>query len=319
MTVEVELAEGELEELTAKEAFYQDVDATKTVIEVNLFYIRYISDISTIEQTFRIAVGIDMEWKATDRDLEDWSKGADAQKDYVPEVVPNFELPNAKEISIERRALENGNPFKLTESTGKNFLRAFIEATCLQQFNLRSFPFDVQDLVVNIDMSFALKDKLVFAPTPNEDASLVILNRQYSAIPEFDFSRTVVKFDCDNTWSRMELHVQMARQPEGPLYRVAFPCFLLTMVTITSFGFDLDLEFAERIAYLVTLVLTFVAFAFVSITLARFPCDLDLKKTHICIDHQSTAAGSSIFDFIGQVQYVVIYYGGGSSWNTLPA
>lgn len=93
---------------------------------------------------------------------------------------------------------------------------------------------------------------------------LILVNCRFSANPEFEFRRAITKFETTETWSRMELRCQVARKWQGPMIRVAFPCFLLTLVTITSFGFDLDTEGGDRISYLVTLVLTFVAFAFVS-------------------------------------------------------
>lgn len=250
------------ERLTPREQFTADSESTATRIEVKLVYVRFISDIQTVEQTFRIAVGLDLEWEATQKDLDEWAQGPEAQKTFMPEIVPNFEIANAKEISIERRQQANGNPFKVNEETGKCFMRAFIEALCLQVYSLRNFPFDIQDLVVNIGMTFNGKEKMMFVPNPVAGSSVLIFNRRYSAIPEFEFRRALTKFETTETWSRMELRCQVARRPEGPMYRVAFPCFLLTLVTITSFGFDLDLEFSERIAYLVTLVLTFVAFAF---------------------------------------------------------
>lgn len=175
VAVEVEGAQT----LTPREQFMSDAEATATRIEVKLVYVRFISDIETVDQTFRIAVGIDLEWEATEADLAEWSKGAEAQKTYVPEIVPNFEIGNAKEISIERRLLANGNPFKVTEASGKNFMRAFIEALCLQSYSLRSFPFDVQDLLVQIGMSFNGKDKMMFVPNPLPDSSVLIFNRKY--------------------------------------------------------------------------------------------------------------------------------------------
>lgn len=175
VAVEVEGAQT----LTPREQFMSDAEATATRIEVKLVYVRFISDIETVDQTFRIAVGIDLEWEATEADLAEWAKGAEAQKTYVPEIVPNFEIGNAKEISIERRLLANGNPFKVTEASGKNFMRAFIEALCLQSYSLRSFPFDVQDLLVQIGMSFNGKDKMMFVPNPLPDSSVLIFNRKY--------------------------------------------------------------------------------------------------------------------------------------------
>ena len=175
-TVGVEIDAGQ--DLTPREQFMQDADATITRIEVKLVYVRFISDIQTVDQTFRIAVGIDMEWDATENDLAEWSKGPEAQKTFIPEIVPNFEIANAKEISIERRQQLNGNPFKVTEATGKNFMRAFIEALCLQTYSLKSFPFDVQELLVNIGMTFNGKEKMMFVPNPMPESSVLIFNRR---------------------------------------------------------------------------------------------------------------------------------------------
>lgn len=120
-------------------------------------------------------------------------------------------------------------------------------------------------------MSFNGKDNMVFIPrgvtAENEGSSLLVLNRKFSAIPEFDYRRALVKFETTDDWSNFRIMFQISRKPQGPLLRVAFPGFLLTLITVSTFGFDLDDEFGERIAYLVTLILTFVAFNFVSILL----------------------------------------------------
>lgn len=252
---------------TPYERFHERVEQTETVVEVKIIYVKYISDVNTVDQTFKIAVDFDLEWLASEKDLEDWDNGEAAQKEYTPDIVPTFTIPNAKELSMSRTPQANGNPFLVDTETGKNFVRIAVEATCLNLYDLRGFPFDCQSLTLIVDTQFYAKDKMIFAPTPDQSEfyDMLFWNTKFSAIPDFEFRRALAEFIVANdSFSSIRLRFQVSRTPQGYLFRIAFPLCLLTIVTLAAFGFQLADDFADRIAYLITLVLTFVAFAFVS-------------------------------------------------------
>jgi len=105
-------------------------------IQLKLVYIRYVADVQTLDQTFKTAFGLDMLWPATDIDKRNYA--ADPKK-FEPQWVPNFEFPSAKEVTLERRALVTGNPFKVTPE-GFNFCRTLVTGTFMEKFELRSYP-----------------------------------------------------------------------------------------------------------------------------------------------------------------------------------
>jgi hypothetical protein len=102
-----------------------------------LVYIRYIADVDTLNQTFKSAFGLDMLWPATEADKQAYAAN---QKTFEPSWVPNFEFPSAKEVTLERRVLVTGNPFKVTPD-GFNFCRTLVTGTFMEKFELINCEF----------------------------------------------------------------------------------------------------------------------------------------------------------------------------------
>ena len=50
-----------------------------------------------------------------------------------------FLILSAKDVSLERRELMTGNPFKVTPE-GFNFLRTLVMGTFMEKFELRNYP-----------------------------------------------------------------------------------------------------------------------------------------------------------------------------------
>ena len=245
--------------------YLQCVEASEVVIEVTSVYVRYLSEINTIDQTFKIAVDYDFEWTATEKDFAAWEQGPEAQKEYNPEVVPSFVFPNAKECTITKGPQANGNPFRLDVASGKNCLRALVEATSIVLYDLHSFPFDCQSLDLTMEMTFKNAEEMIFTPTKaNDEKALLVWNTNFSASPDFGFSRALVEFVTRRNFSLVVLRLQVVRKPLGYLFRIALPLCLLSVVAVVAFGFRLVEDFGDRVSYLITLILTFVAFAFVS-------------------------------------------------------
>lgn len=211
-----------------------------------------------------------------------------------------YKTYSAKEETLERRALENGNPFRIQEVDGIkfNFLRTLVYLTCIERLELYSFPFDVQDLTLTMDMSFAPVQKAMFVPGrgafPKPDEAvlltgksdtilsigdfkvpLLILNRQYCTIPDFDVERCLLQFrnacyagdevlgDGAFRWSQVTIRIQLKRKAEGYLYRVAFYNLLLAYTSVCAFALNPVDGLGDRIGFLITLILAAVAFQFI--------------------------------------------------------
>lgn len=277
--------------------FIQDWNKTEIPVEIKGIFIRHIADVNTIDQSFKIAVGFDMMWPSSALDIQNWNNDP---LQFTPEFVPNFEFPNAKEETMERRALENGNPFCIQEVDGVkfNFLRTLVYLTCIERLELHAFPFDVQELTLTMDMSFAPVQKAMFVPGrgafPKPDITadsvgksdtilsrgdftspLLILNRQYCTIPDFDVERCLIQFqnacyagdealgDDAFRWGQVTIRIQLKRKAEGYLYRVAFYNLLLAYSSVCAFALNPVGDLGDRIGFLITLILAAVAFQFI--------------------------------------------------------
>jgi hypothetical protein len=271
-------------------AFRAACKATNRLVQVKMVYIRYVAEVNTVEQTFKIAFGLDLIWPATEAEKRSY---ADNPEKYKPQYIPNFEVgsaqwmqcitglalteckqfPSAKDVTLERRPLVTGDPFEVTPD-GYNFFRTLVIGTFMEQFQLHSYPFDVQDLTVIMDMSFALKEDAIFVPWSESysleaggelsmDKSFLRFNRAFSAIPEFHARRVLVEFTVkENCWSQLKFRIQMVRKPEGTLGRVAILCCLLSLSSLCAFSMDPLTNHADRAGFLMTLILAFVAFQF---------------------------------------------------------
>jgi len=288
---------------TPNKRFLRDISECDRVVHVQYMYVRYLSEINTKAQTFSCAIGFDLVWEASEDEVAEWENDPAG---FVPKYVPNFEFPNASSETKEMRAQENGNPFMIVEKPqGKyNFVRILEYLTCFERFELISFPFDVQELTVVMDMSFAEVKKAMFAPpleSYDEDGhpaagSMLALNRAFCAIPEFHAKRVVVEFasrsaegeeDNDNDafrWSQVVIRFQLERRAEGFLGRIAFLSLLLAITSVASFTLDPVEERADRLGFLITLVLASVAFQYiVSNELPQVPYLVLLEKYTISV------------------------------------
>lgn len=285
--------ETKVELVPPLDRYCHDWSETTYPVEVKMIYIRHLADVSTVDQSFKVAVGYDMMWPSTPADIKKWTSDP---VNFSPEYIPNFEFPNAKSETRERRALENGNPFQIQEVDGVqyNYLRTLVYLTCIEKLELASFPFDVQELTFTMVMSFAPVEKAMFVPsrgvfpkpgfegksrttlsTADFDAPMLILNREYCTIPDFDVERVVVQFksacyageetEGNNAfrWSEVVTRIQIKRRSTGYIYRVVFYNILLGYMSICAFAIDPKEGLGDRSGFLITLILATVAFQFI--------------------------------------------------------
>lgn len=263
-------------------------------VHIDLVYVRYIAAVDTVQQTFEIAMGLEMSWLASEGDIARYKKN---KFDFVPDFVPNYEFPNAKSEDRETRAHQDGARYKIIKDKGESYvcMRPLVYLTCMERFELQSFPFDVQELTVTMDTPFydmsvkktmyvpprkafhidrdAPKDVDVVQDGEMLDGKLVILNRAFSAIPQFRARRVVIEFAARSDpgeeddedayqYGQLVIRFQLERRYEGYLWRIALLSILLAVTALTCFALDYT-QFAERQALLMTLILASVAFQYV--------------------------------------------------------
>jgi hypothetical protein len=297
--------------VSALDAFRVASKSTRRLLQLKLVYVRYVADVDTLNQSFRTAFGLDMLWPATESDKANFQRDP---KTFEPGYVPNFEFPNAKEVDLERRVLASGNAFKVTPD-GFNFLRTLVTGTFMEKFELYNYPFDVQALTVIMDMSFDLKEEALFVPSfasyslqsehdPSDVNNFVQFNRAFSAIPDFVARRVITEFSVrDNCWGQMVMRIQMERRPEGTLGRIASMCSLLNASTLCVFAMDPVTDLGNRVSFLITLILAFVAFQFIiSSSLPTTPY-LTLMDQYTLASFMFLVLTMCIISIMGRVQF----------------
>ena len=263
-----EVAADDNDELVqAFELYQQRVEEAETVVDVKMIYVRYISDMNSVEQTYEIAVDFDLEWPATEDDAGEWQRRNKDNK-YVPSRVPGLAFPNAKKCNQKRGVYPDMNTFKVKENEDGllvNCMRVLVEATALACYNLRSFPFDVQSLPLIMEFTFTNKDQMIFRGV---DQPLFVWNTFFSASADFSFRRALIEFWLrDDDYSAIVLRFQVQRKYAGYMWRIAWPLTMLFAVSWLGFTFETEEPSSTTANYLATVVLAFIAFSLVSTSL----------------------------------------------------
>ena len=286
----------------AQSRFLSEAARTRVPVQVVDMWVRYLSEVSTVDQTFKTAFQLDLRWPATARDEEEWERD---RAGFTPETVPCVEFTNAKEVEMERRSYPDGSCFLVlgqhtdgyerggtvepdAQGAGEAaarfvFMRLLVSGTFMCSFDLASFPFDVQTLPVSMDMSFSDASTTMFVPARGAldlDArrcggdSFVTLNREFSALADFELERVTAEFACRTTraeavvanafaWGQLVVQFQIVRRWEGHVVRLAFLAFLLSLVSVASFGYDIVDSLNDRAGFIMNLVMANTAFQLV--------------------------------------------------------
>jgi hypothetical protein len=236
--------------------------SSKLPLQIRYLYIPYISNISTKEMTFDLRIDIDLLWTASDKELEEFAK---SRYSYTPTFVPNLVFQNAKTVDVSQVPLESGSPFSI--QNGKNFVRLKVVGTFLNNFDVFRFPFDVQKLRMNVSLSFKNAEEVDFV-CENADADVMYVLTENNAIADW------VIFACDfeskvgsDGFACLQILVGVRRTSSYIAWKHFFPCLLITFASFLSFYLS---DSADRMNYLVTMLLTLVAFNFAITDLLPF-------------------------------------------------
>lgn len=251
---------------TSVAAFESYAQKAERRVYVTMVYMRYLSDLIVLDSTFSCCFGLDMEWDASE---DDFKRFKENDREYVPDWIPKFEFPAAKDINMETRELAHGCPYEIRGE--RNFMRTLVTATFICTYKLHAYPFDCHDLKVVWDMSFNLIEKAIFVPhegsVGSSGGTQLRFDTAHMVMPEFHLHRALLTFKVAGEpgyqWSQVIVTFQLARLPHGPLVRIVFPAFLLSALTLVTFSFDLTNNFIDRINFLITLILAMTAFQFV--------------------------------------------------------
>ena len=180
------------------------------------------------------------------------------------DLCSKFQLPTAvgAKASVERAP-------KLTKVNGRILWTAVVVVSgCFHaDFNLRSFPFDCQPLQIILEMG-TIKQMRYRAPSHTDVC--VSIETQICSLTEWKLAGSLVEFTASalhlsksgNRYAQLILTVSIARCWEPYIFRLACPLAILSACSLLAFSIDPDSP-SDRLSFLITLILTVVAFHFV--------------------------------------------------------
>ena len=230
------------------------VVVAKCPLQIRYLYIPYISSVSTKDMTFDLRIDIDLLWHATPADKQNFQT---SKSSYTPSYVPNLVFQNSKTVDITQVPLESGSPFSIQND--KNFVRLKVVGSFLNHFDVARFPFDVQRLRMNISISFKNAEEVQFV-FEKEGSDVLYVLTENNAIADWSI------FGCDfeskigsDGFSSLNVIIGIRRLSTYVVWKHFFPCILITFASFLNFYLDAH---SDRMSYLVTLMLTLVAFQF---------------------------------------------------------
>ncbi|GAB5364194.1 hypothetical protein AAMO2058_000948300 [Amorphochlora amoebiformis] len=233
---------------------------------VKYVYIPYISNIDTSAQTFSLRVDYDLFWRATDEDIKKWEGLGLDRSGYEPVgYKPRLVLQNASSMDkCDPVMQENGGMYtiqKVKELGNKqmNFVRMEVRATFIEAFNTDNFPFDTQQLVIPLCLSFQTADVRRFAPI-SPDGDIVYVLSEFNAIDEWKITSAHAKIYADSSnYPWCTTYIRVSRKPWNVVWKYFTLVSFLASGSLAGFSIK---GRADRMGYLITLFLSIVAVQF---------------------------------------------------------
>eukprot|EP00484_Ammonia_sp_Unknown_P011356 CAMPEP_0197078392 /NCGR_PEP_ID=MMETSP1384-20130603/213097_1 /TAXON_ID=29189 /ORGANISM="Ammonia sp." /LENGTH=421 /DNA_ID=CAMNT_0042517259 /DNA_START=84 /DNA_END=1349 /DNA_ORIENTATION=- len=229
--------------------------------------IKNLSDINLVDQTFRVQFHVYTQWLLSDADAERY-KNCEQEKKEEFKTSLKFEIVNAKEISMEheqaRIQQDKMQPDKLSCRQ-----KVLIDAICNEQYELQSFPFDVQDLT--LDFKPTAKDYTFVPMNWGDGSAFWSINPSPVLFEEYALQRCVVEFYRDNGknskaaggkgYSHCVVRMKLERNARYYILNYFSIIGLINLGAFTSFGFyEISVDsLGDRMGLLVTLILAAVA------------------------------------------------------------
>ena len=150
------------------------------------FRIDQIQSINTVEQSYAVISSLDMDWLATQKDMESFKNDP---REYTPEKVPRIDPRNITSKETNYKPWANGNLYKIVEKDGKHYNLRRIEyiITWTHPLDVANFPFDVQDLVfVFQSREFNTGKQRIFVPS-RLFPTFFRIEKTYLAVEDWEF------------------------------------------------------------------------------------------------------------------------------------
>lgn len=248
--------------------------------------VHYIKQIDTVNQQFDAGFYLSYEFQPSQEDVRNWKAAKEAGEiaDFVPKFIPSFRFPNAFDfIQRDHKPYLDGSIYSLLVNGEKDTRGALVDmdfdyifasrlairGTFGEPLELQDFPFDCQELAINIASSAASTIQVLVPHFRRK--KFVVISQEVSTFPEWICHAPVCDMklsDVSNSarglrFSNLVLILKFERISYAYLTRVYSQLALITATGFSMFAMDAAEDLADRLATAFTLLLTAVAFMFV--------------------------------------------------------
>jgi len=198
--------------------------------------------------------------------------------DYVEGREMDFDPPDAikckNAVDLEYRKPWTAKKLYYMERWKKYFVRCHtrVSGRWRENYELKNFPVDIQDatMTLNIGTSTRGDDHWILIPTRCRK-TVFKLDLRMSAIQDYDVGNIFLCFDLNDpsnssvglSKSHVHLVVKLVRRWEPYCYRMLAVIALVSFCTLAVFIISVD-GYQDRLAHCATMLLTAVAFQFVT-------------------------------------------------------
>lgn len=246
------------------EVFFVEGEGPRNVevyVDVN-----HVSSISSLDNTFEAQIDIELFWKPLKEEVMLCLQSGDSTVNAgLVEFRPVVNVANAKSTDVVN---DWTNPkLYFFPGTGEFYFQTKqnINVLCLEGYEFKNFPFDVQDLCIKLVPTYDQENKKEFVRLVPHDRYRCICSFKICELNDFYLHNKCVTevLEGDGGWDVINIRLKAIRRWQHYIYRL---CGILSLVTLSGcLGFRIDIEdgFSDATAYFSTVLLTVVAFMFV--------------------------------------------------------
>jgi len=249
--------------------FHVPGSSRKVGVYVTVFHI---GEISTVLQSFDVEMVVNCSWLPTEEELARFKEEGHAS--FTPDFFPRFDIVNAEETPewsynqyqgrdflFADRAQFELQGFKNVKYQWALMCQAKVKVHCRADFDMHSFPFDIQDLPIVLESGRIELSHLVPSLVNHR---LLKLDLAGVSQDEWEFKDIYLEFQytevhdsiTGNQYSRVYLNFKIRRYWTMYFWR---DCFFLMCTSFSSLGtFTLNREenYNDRLNFVVALLIT---------------------------------------------------------------
>eukprot|EP01083_Nonionella_stella_P031570 86449_1 len=268
--------------------YFADIESNKRHVFVNL-HVNRLTEIDTVRESFRCQFWISFSWLPTHCE---WLSYKDHQltnrlTEWKPSWVPIIAFPELmNEWKFHYADKPNSGKFSISCMYSKDdekaeigydpesclFIRCKLECdmTFSNGFLLLNFPVDCQDLPISMH---EISGECIFVAEQRK-RSFASIHTTSSVMEEWQCSNMMIEIgqlEASFEFAQLKVRLKMQRRFEVYLWNVVFFMALISGLTLCSFAVE-DVDLGERLAIIITLLLTSVAYqSSVFMTLPNVP------------------------------------------------